>query len=82
MLANRGTIVAKALRRSVPPAPIRLACRTIAILVARLPESIRDYVWQDLELRLERLVHTMIVAESGQPVRGSSTPSVLKGQPR
>ena len=63
MLANLGTTATKALRRSVPTAPVRVACRTIAILVPRPPESIRDYVWQDLELSLERLVHTMIVVD-------------------
>ena len=53
MLANRGTSAAMVLRRSASTVPVRMKFQIAAIL-ALADASIRDYVWQDLELRLER----------------------------
>lgn len=55
MAATTGTTANKALRRRLPTAPPRVECRIILILVTPPAwlVTVRDYVWQHLELRLE-----------------------------
>ena len=82
MLAKRGTTAAKALRRSVPNRACPRSMSDHRHPGPRLPESIRRYVWQDLELRLERLVHTMIVARLSDRSVAHQHQVVVKDQTR